>query len=104
MQEKNEDESGVLQGTLDIIDEFVHAFGKNAKKNINVQYLKMDLLIFSGDRVYLGNQASDDLVAKNFYDLAMNIHSRFFEDNYIMYADILSMWFQTLGYVENYYL
>ena len=74
MQEKNEDESGVLQGTLDIIDEFVHGFGTNAIKNINFQSVKMRLLTISG------NHASGVLLAKNFYDLALNIHSRFFED------------------------
>ena len=83
MQEKNEDESGVLQGTLDIIDEFVHAFSRNANKNINFQSARMDLLAAAG------NHASDDLVAKNFFDLAWNIKARFFEDNDIKYADIM---------------
>ena len=83
MQEKNEDESGVLLGALDIIDEFVHAFGTNANKNINFQSVRMDLLTI------LGNQASDILVAKNSYDLALNIHARYFEDNDIKYADIM---------------
>jgi len=88
-QEKNEDESGVLQGALDIIDEFVHAFGTNANKNINIQSKKVKLLIHSGNQAY--DIPASDVLSKNFYDLALNVHSRFFEDNDIEYANIMTM-------------
>ena len=82
MQEKNGDQSGVLQGTLDIIDEFVNAFGTNANKYINLQFVKMRLFTISGNqalsRYYQDIQASEYLIAMNLYDLALNIHSRFF--------------------------
>ena len=89
MQEKNEDESGVIQGALDIIDEFVYSFGTNANKNINIQSKKVSLLIHSGNQAY--DVLASDVLSKNFYDLALNVHSRFFEDNDIEYADIMTM-------------
>ena len=82
-QEKHEDKNDLLQGALDIIDEFVEAFDKNANKNIMIILQKMSLLIFSGDH------ASEYQVALELYDLALNIHSRYLEDDKKPYADIL---------------
>ena len=83
LQETQKDGNSLLQGVFDIIDEFVEAFGKNADKNINIMVVKMDLFKMAGDYAF-GYQISSDL-----YDLALNIHSRFLEDDEKSYADIL---------------
>ena len=81
--EKNEDVNGLIEGTFDILDEFVEAFGKNADKNINIIKEKISLLQISA------NNAPEFQIAMNLYDLALNVHSRFLEDDKNSYADIL---------------
>ena len=83
LQEKHEYGNTLMQGALDILDEFAEAFGKNADKNINIILQKMELLKISGDR------ASEYQLAIDFYDLALNIHSRFLGDDKRSYANIL---------------
>ena len=81
--EKNEDANGLIEGIFDILDEFVEAFGRNADKNINIMIDKIGLLKRAGDH------ASDYQIALDLYDLALNIHSRYLEDDKKSYADIL---------------
>ena len=83
LQEKTEDGNALIQGAFDILDEFAEAFGKNGDKNINVIFIKIVLLKVSGDR------ASEYQNALDFYDLALNMHSRFLGDDKSYYAVIL---------------
>ena len=83
LQEKYEDENSLLQGAFDLIDEFVEAFGKNANKNIMIISDKISFLEL------LGDDASEYQIALEFYDSALNIHSRFLGDDNKSYANIL---------------
>ena len=83
LQEKNEDGNALIHGVLDILDEFAEAFGKNADKNINIISRKIELLKVSGDK------ASEYQHSLDFYDLALNMHSRFLGDDKSYYAVIL---------------
>ena len=56
---------------------------QNANKNINIIIEKMAFLRNSG------NTVSEYHIALDFYDLALNVHSRFFEDDEKSYGEIL---------------
>ena len=80
LQEKNEDGNTLIHGALDILDEFAETFGSNADKNINIIFLKVVLL------KVCGNHASEYQHALDFYDLALNMHSRFLGDDKSYYV------------------
>jgi len=83
LEEKDEDENGLIQGAFNIIDEFVEAFGKNADNNINIILNKVFLLHRSA------TSASGYQTSLDFFDVALNIHSRYLGDDNISYANIL---------------
>ena len=74
-----------MQGAFDIFDEFVEAFGRNADKNIMIMLQKMRLFEHSADET----RSEAFFIALEFYDAALNIHSRLLGDDNKSYADIL---------------